>query len=48
LLVLPATLFASLSAEPELSTRIKDLSNSRASFNARFLPTTDMARAGSV
>lgn len=48
LLVLPATLFASLSAEPELSARIKDLSNSRASFNARFLPTTDMARAGSV
>jgi cAMP-dependent protein kinase regulator len=48
LLVLPAASFSSLSEEPELQARITALSSSRAAFNARFLPATDVARAGSV
>ncbi len=48
LLALPASSFSSLSETPELRQRIQALSSSRAAFNARFLPATDVARPGSV
>jgi CRP-like cAMP-binding protein len=48
LLVLPAAAFAEIASDPEMAERMKALSTSRATFNARFLPATDGARAGAV
>lgn len=48
LLVLSREVFASFASEPAIRARIEALSQSRAAFNARFLPSSDVARAGAV